>query len=69
MMVFGVMLGGLVAGIQRAGRVAVGGVRMMGGLFVVAALVVLGRFMMMLGGVFVVLGGRLMVMGAFVRGF
>jgi hypothetical protein len=68
-MIVGVMLGGLMARIHRAGGVTVSGVSVMGGLFVVAAFVVLCRLMMMLGGVLVMLGGRLMVMGAFVRRF
>jgi hypothetical protein len=65
----GVMLGRLVARIHRLGGVTVGGVRVMGGLFVFAALVVLGRLVVMLGGVFVVLSGRLMMMGAVVGRF
>lgn len=69
MMVFGVMLGGVIAKIERAGGMTVSGVSVVGGLLVVAGLVVLGRLVMMLGGVLVMLGGRLMMVGAFVRRF
>jgi hypothetical protein len=43
---------------------AMGGVGVMGGLLVIASLVVLGGFAVMLGGVFVVLGSLVMVVDA-----
>jgi hypothetical protein len=54
---------GVLGGVQ---GVTVGHVRVMGGLLMITAYVVTGRFAVMLGGVFVVFGGLRVMLGAFV---
>ena len=60
------MLGGFAAVVGCVRRMAVGGMRMMRGFFVVAVIVMLGSFAMMMGGVFVVFCGGAMMLCAFV---
>ena len=52
--------------VGRVRRMAVGGMRVMRGLLVVAVIVMLGGFAMMMGGVLVVLRGGAMMFSAFV---
>jgi hypothetical protein len=65
----GVMLGRLVSRVHRLSGVTVGGVSVMGGLFVFAALVVLSRLVVVLGGVLVVRGGFRVMLGPFMGVF
>ena len=59
---FRVLLGRVAVVLGRVQRVAVRGVRMVGGLFVISALGVLRRFAMMLRGMLVMLGSLLVML-------
>jgi hypothetical protein len=66
-MVFGVQLGRLAAVVRGMCGVAVGGMRVMGRLMMIAIVVVLCGLAMMVGSLFVVLGSGAMMSGAFVN--
>lgn len=63
---FGVVLCSFVAVMRRMQTMRVGNVRVMSGLFVIAAFVMLGCFAMVVGGILVVLGCGVVVFAAFV---
>ena len=59
------MLGGFATVVGRVRRMAMGGVRVMRGVLVVAIVVMLGGLAMMMGGVLVVIRGGAVVFSAF----
>jgi hypothetical protein len=62
----GVLLGGLVGMMRGMQAVGMGDMRVMTGLFMLAAIIVLGRFAVMVGRALVVLGRRLVMLAAMV---
>jgi hypothetical protein len=67
-MLVGMVLGGLRRVVARMGRMAVGGMRVVCCLLVMAGIVVLRSFTMMVGCVLVVLGGGSVMLSTFVSG-
>ena len=62
----GVLLGGLVGMMRGMQAVGMGDMRVMTGLFMLAAIIVLGRFAVMVGRALMVLGRRLVMLAAMV---